>query len=184
MRGVLRTAVLTTTAALALSGCGSGDEPIDILSEGAWPGRYSDARNSSTAVADGLSDVSVAWTRSVGGAVGSPPSIAANGQIFVSASTDAGCNLFAFQIDTGRKRWCTRLAPGVGVVTPVADTVANRPHARVAEFRRFVQTGDLAIPRACGATWLVVDRQRFPQLSPRLPLVHRDGRWALYRLGA
>lgn len=125
MRGVLRTAVLTTTAALALSGCGSGDEPIDILSAGAWPGRYSDAHNSSASAADGLSDVSVAWTRSVGGTVGSPPSIAPGGQIFVSASTDTGCNLFAFQMDTGRKRWCTRLAPGVEVVTPVADTVAN-----------------------------------------------------------
>ncbi|WP_068156665.1 PQQ-binding-like beta-propeller repeat protein [Rhodococcus phenolicus] len=125
MRGVLRTAVLATTAALALSGCGSGNEPIDILSAGGWPGRYSDARNSSTSTVAGLPDVSVAWTRSVGGTVGSPPSIAANGQIFVSASTDAGCNLFAYQIDTGRKRWCTRIAPGVGVVTPVADTVAN-----------------------------------------------------------
>ncbi len=81
MRGVLRTAVLATTAALALSGCGSGNEPIDILSAGGWPGRYSDARNSSTSTVAGLPDVSVAWTRSVGGTVGSPPpSIAANGR--------------------------------------------------------------------------------------------------------
>ena len=64
----------------------------------------------------------------------------------------------------------------------VADTVANRPRARVEEFRRFVQTGDLAIPRACGATWLVVDRNRFPQLSLDSPVVHRDRRWVLYRL--
>jgi hypothetical protein len=64
----------------------------------------------------------------------------------------------------------------------VADTVANRPRARVEEFRRFAQTGDLAIPRACGATWLLVDRDRFPQLAPGLPVVHRDGRWVLYRL--
>ena len=64
----------------------------------------------------------------------------------------------------------------------VADTVANRPRARVEEFRRFVQTGDLAIPRACGATWLVVDRNRFPQLSLGLPAAYRDDRWVLYRL--
>jgi hypothetical protein len=64
----------------------------------------------------------------------------------------------------------------------VADTVANRPRERVEEFRRFARTGDLAIPRACGATWLVVDRDRFPQLSFDSPVVHRDGRWVLYRL--
>ena len=64
----------------------------------------------------------------------------------------------------------------------VADTLANRPRARVEQFRRFARTGDLAIPRACGATWLVVDRNRFPQLSLDSPVVHRDRRWVLYRL--
>lgn len=125
MRGVLRAAVLTTTATLALSGCGGEGGTTDVYSAGAWPGRYSDARNSGTASAEGLDDVTVAWSRSAGGMVGSPVSVAANGQIFVTASTDAGCNLFSFQIDTGRKRWCTRLAPGVTGITPVADAVAN-----------------------------------------------------------
>jgi hypothetical protein len=64
----------------------------------------------------------------------------------------------------------------------VADTVDNRPRERVEEFRRFARTGDLAIPRACGATWLVVDRSRFPQLTSDLEVVHRDARWVLYRL--
>jgi hypothetical protein len=65
----------------------------------------------------------------------------------------------------------------------VADTVDNRPRERVRDFRRFARTGDLGIPRACGATWLVVDRRRFPRLAPRgLTAVYRDGRWALYRL--
>jgi hypothetical protein len=64
----------------------------------------------------------------------------------------------------------------------VADTVANRPRERVEEFRRFARTGDLAIPRACGATWLLVDRDRFPQISPDLPVVQHDERWLLYRL--
>jgi hypothetical protein len=64
----------------------------------------------------------------------------------------------------------------------VADTVENHPRERVEEFRRFARTGDLAIPRACGATFLVVDRSRFPRLAPALPVVHRDARWVLYRL--
>lgn len=64
----------------------------------------------------------------------------------------------------------------------VADTVANRPRERVEEFRRFVRTGDLAIPRDCGATWLVVDRTRFADVAPDLPVAYRDARWLLYRL--
>jgi hypothetical protein len=65
----------------------------------------------------------------------------------------------------------------------VADTVANRPRERVREFRRFARTSDLAIPRACGATWLLVDRERFPGGAPAgLAAVYRDARWALYRL--
>jgi hypothetical protein len=64
----------------------------------------------------------------------------------------------------------------------VADTVENRPRARVDEFRRFARTGNIVIPHACGATWLVVDRDRFPQLSFDLPAAYRDDRWVLYRL--
>jgi len=63
----------------------------------------------------------------------------------------------------------------------VADTVDNRPRERVQDFLRFVRTGDLSIARACGATWLLVDLERF-QLEPDLPVVHRDERWVLYRL--
>ena len=63
----------------------------------------------------------------------------------------------------------------------VADTVDNRPRERVREFRRFARTGDLEIPRACGATWLVVDMERFPQLAPD-DAVYRDVRWVLSRL--
>ena len=65
----------------------------------------------------------------------------------------------------------------------VADTAANHPRGRVLDFRRFARTGDLSIPRACGARWLVVDRTRF-RVRPDLPAVYRDGRWTLYRLGA
>jgi hypothetical protein len=63
----------------------------------------------------------------------------------------------------------------------VADTVDNRPRERVREFRRFARTGDLAIPTECGATWLLVDRKRFPALAFDRA-VFRDGRWSLYRL--
>lgn len=75
----------------------------------------------------------------------------------------------------------------VCVVAPghVADTGKNRPRERVESFRRFVKTADLAIPRACGADWLIHDKRRFPQLGDKLnelPVAYRDERWTLYRL--
>lgn len=63
----------------------------------------------------------------------------------------------------------------------VADTKKNRPYERRDEARLFFRTGDLSVPRGCGAEWLVVDRDRF-DLDLDLPVVHRDGRYTLYRL--
>ena len=63
----------------------------------------------------------------------------------------------------------------------VADTEDNRPFERRDEAREFFRTGDLAIPRRCGAGWLVVDRSRFDD-APSGSVVYRDGRYTLYRL--
>jgi hypothetical protein len=63
----------------------------------------------------------------------------------------------------------------------VADTDENRPYERRDEAARFFETGDLSIPRACGARWLVVDGER-SELTLDLPVVYRDGRFTLYRL--
>ncbi|MGE5272797.1 MAG: hypothetical protein ACM3QU_03370 [Verrucomicrobiota bacterium] len=63
----------------------------------------------------------------------------------------------------------------------VADTKANRPFERRADARTFLRTGDLAIPRRYGATWLVLDRKR-SKLRLRLPRVYADARYVLYRL--
>ena len=61
----------------------------------------------------------------------------------------------------------------------VADTRRNRPYVRRALWRRFDRTGDLGIPRRCGARWLVIDRDRF-DTRPKLPVAYRDGRYTLY----
>jgi len=64
----------------------------------------------------------------------------------------------------------------------VADTDANRPYERRSASRRFFRTGDLAIPRAARAGWLVVDRDRF-EPALRLRAAYSDRRFTLYRLG-
>ncbi len=69
------------------------------------------------------------------------------------------------------------------VISPghVADTAANRPRERVKEYQRFVKTQNLSIPKACGATWIVVDKRRFDLDLPK-GVVFDDDRWALYKL--
>ena len=69
----------------------------------------------------------------------------------------------------------------VGPPGHVADTVDNRPRERVREFRRFARTEDLEIPRACGATWLLVDLDRFPR-SPSTARPCSGTAWSLHRL--
>ena len=61
----------------------------------------------------------------------------------------------------------------------VADTKRNRPYVRRAQWRRFNRTGELGIPKRCGAAWLVIDRDRF-DATPGLKLVYRDGRYVVY----
>lgn len=67
-----------------------------------------------------------------------------------------------------------------GPPTHVADTRANDPYRRRADLIRFFMTGDLAIPRAYGAGWLVLRRGQ--HLDPHRPLVYRDQRFRVFRL--
>jgi hypothetical protein len=63
----------------------------------------------------------------------------------------------------------------------VADTEENRPYDRARDARRFLRTGDLAIPEGYGAGYLVVDRSRLRQ-DFDLPVLYEDERFVLYRL--
>lgn len=121
----VRAAGLATVAALAVVACGGNSGSIDALAPEGWPAAHGDARNSNTTELEGLSEVSLDWSRPLGGAVVSPVSIAASGQMFVSSYTESGCNLFSFEIESGRKRWCNRVGPSVATATPLVDSVAN-----------------------------------------------------------
>ncbi len=63
----------------------------------------------------------------------------------------------------------------------VADTTKNHPYERRDDWLRFNRTGDLAIPRGCGAEWLVIDR-KVSSVRPPLTVAYSDGRYTLYRL--
>ncbi|MDJ0392013.1 PQQ-binding-like beta-propeller repeat protein [Rhodococcus sp. G-MC3] len=120
-----RVAVLATVVALVSAACGGSGDTIDAFAPGSWPAVHGDARNSNSTGHTGLSDLSLEWSRPLGGTVVTPLSIASSGQMFVSTTTDAGCNVFSFDIESGRKQWCNRLGPSVATATPLVDSVAN-----------------------------------------------------------
>ena len=65
----------------------------------------------------------------------------------------------------------------------VADTAKNRPYERARDARRFLRTGDLAIPREYGAEYVALDRLS-TKLELDLPVVYHDERFTLYRIPA
>ncbi|CAM3116762.1 PQQ-binding-like beta-propeller repeat protein [Prescottella defluvii] len=127
MRRALRSSAATLTAisALLLTGCGGDSGTADVFGAGGWPGMHADARNSNTSAVTGSRSLDFEWSRPLGGLTPTNASVAANGQIFLTAQADEGCNLFSFQIDSGRKRWCTRIGAGAATSTPVVDAATN-----------------------------------------------------------
>ncbi len=113
---------------------------------------------------------------------GRPPSFLTPGLVAeVEARLPAGGIVYA-DLETGyRLAAFTPVKICVAPPAHVADTVDNRPRARVRDFLRFVRTGDLSIPRGCGAQWIVVDERRF-KIDPGIERMYRDGRFALYRI--
>jgi hypothetical protein len=64
----------------------------------------------------------------------------------------------------------------------VAVTKKNRPKQRLRDaYRFYAHGGDLAIPRAYGAKWIIVDHKRH-RLTLNLPQAYADQRYVLYRL--
>lgn len=110
---------------LVAAGCASDTSDANILSAGGWPGIHADARNSDTSPVTGAHSISLSWSRPIGGPVAAYASVAASGQLFLTANTAAGCNIFSYQMKSGRMRFCNRLGPGVIASTPIVDGATN-----------------------------------------------------------
>lgn len=119
------TAFAAAVVLVTLSGCSSDTAAIEPLSPDSWPAAHANARNSGSTSVSVDSPVALDWTRPTGGTVSSPVSIGSTGQMFVTAATESGCNLFSFEIDSARKRWCNRVGPSVVTATPTVDSAIN-----------------------------------------------------------
>ena len=126
MGRVLRSAAasLTAVSALVVTGCGADPQITERYSAG-WPAAHGDDRNSNTSPVTGSRSTDLAWSRPLGAPSSTAASIASNGQISATTHSVSGCNLWSFQMDTGRKRWCIRLGSGVAFSTPLVDRHTN-----------------------------------------------------------
>ena len=122
--GKARAALFLTTLLALSAACSSDDATKDILAGGGWPGIHSDARNSDTSSVVGSRDLSLAWSRPVGGPIAAYASVGNTGQMFVTYKPEGGCNVLSLEM-TSRKRWCNGLGPGVVASTPIVDEAIN-----------------------------------------------------------
>ncbi|MFD4292617.1 PQQ-binding-like beta-propeller repeat protein [Rhodococcus sp. NPDC058505] len=145
MRRVLRsTAIsLATVSALLAAGCGSDSPATAIYSPAGWPAMHADAGNSNSSPVTGSRSVSFDWSRPLGAPTATPASVASTGQIFATTGSDRGCNLWSFEMDSGRKRWCTRIGPGVAASTPIVDTATNVYIGEDGAMSSFTEMGQL-----------------------------------------
>ncbi|WP_308646112.1 outer membrane protein assembly factor BamB family protein [Nocardia cyriacigeorgica] len=118
-------AALLAVGAVVLTGCGTDVDDITVGPGLGWPGAHHDARNSGTSPVTGAHALELTWSRPVGGPIATPVSVAAEGQMFVTTRTPSGCNIFSFQMPTGRKRFCNPLGPNAVSSPTLIDGLTN-----------------------------------------------------------
>ncbi|GAA4816819.1 PQQ-binding-like beta-propeller repeat protein [Tomitella cavernea] len=126
-----RPAARAVVSALAAAGvvlltgaCADVAEPIPAYQDG-WSAVHGQADGSNAVRVDAPRAPAFQWSRDVGA---QPTGFAASGpdgQLIVSAHTDTGCQMFSFNLDTGRKQWCTWQNIGAGSMSPLVDQMAG-----------------------------------------------------------
>lgn len=118
--------VVAAALAVGLGGCGNTDSWVDAAPSPGWSAPYADAANSSYTATGGTDKLSLQWTRSVKGSLGTGPALSGNSYVALNAQTPAGCSLLEWENnDNGRQRWCVRLFQGGGFAGPLFDGFDN-----------------------------------------------------------
>lgn len=118
--------VVAAALAVGLGGCGNTDSWVDAAPSPGWSAPYADAANSSYTATGGADKLSLQWTRSVKGSLGTGPALSGNSYVALNAQTPAGCSLLEWENnDKGRQRWCVRLFQGGGFAGPLFDGFDN-----------------------------------------------------------
>ncbi|UGT46045.1 PQQ-binding-like beta-propeller repeat protein [Nocardia yamanashiensis] len=102
----IRALAIAAAGVFAASACGSTTvDDIRVGPGDGWPLAMHDARNSGSSPVTGSRALALNWQRPIGGPVAAPVTVGPDGQLFVTTRTGS-CNIFSFQMPTGRKRFC------------------------------------------------------------------------------
>ncbi|WP_301148657.1 PQQ-binding-like beta-propeller repeat protein [Mycobacterium simiae] len=159
--------VVAAALAVGLGGCGNTDSWVDAAPSPGWSAPYADAANSSYTATGGTDKLSLQWTRSVKGSLGTGPALSGNSYVALNAQTPAGCSLLEWENnDKGRQRWCVRLFQGGGFAGPLFDGFDNLYIGQPGAFLSFPVTqwtrwrqpviGMPSTPRFLGGSQLLV----------------------------
>lgn len=159
--------VVAAALAVGLGGCGNTDSWVDAAPSPGWSAPYADAANSSYTATGGADKLSLQWTRSVKGSLGTGPALSGNSYVALNAQTPAGCSLLEWENnDKGRQRWCVRLFQGGGFAGPLFDGFDNLYIGQPGAFLSFPVTqwtrwrqpviGMPSTPRFLGGSQLLV----------------------------
>lgn len=128
------TAALGALGMLVLSGCGSTTlDDIKVGPGKGWPAAYHDARNSGASPVTGSRHLIPSWTRPLGGPAAASTLIGPGGQLFVTTRMPGDCvgkpgtvgAMYAFQMPTGRKRFCNPMGPDAIAAGSAVDGLDN-----------------------------------------------------------
>lgn len=99
-------------AAIALSACSPVSSSLDAHpgQSGNWSSTYADMRNSSASTGDAPENPSLKWSRDIGAPLPGPATFSPLDVLHQASLSDGGCNVFALEIEDGRKAWCSRQA--------------------------------------------------------------------------
>ncbi|WP_156024769.1 PQQ-binding-like beta-propeller repeat protein [Smaragdicoccus niigatensis] len=120
-----RMATFAIAGTMTLAACSSGPGYDNQLGDAAFAGSHGDAHNSANSSIEGSRALKFAWSRPIGAPVASGLAIAPEGLIYTTARTKAGCNVFAFQIESGRKKFCNKISPASFASRPISDAANN-----------------------------------------------------------
>lgn len=123
-RRLLVGAALLSAAAVTASGCAAVLDPTPEYAVG-WSAGHGDARGANSADVDGPATLELQWQRPLEGPLVGTGAVGPDAQFTVLAGTENGCQLFTFNLDSGRKQWCVPQNIGEGTTSPLQDRFGN-----------------------------------------------------------
>ncbi|MCZ4548759.1 PQQ-binding-like beta-propeller repeat protein [Gordonia rubripertincta] len=135
--------VLVPLLAVLISSCSDGVDDVRSIPSAGWSSFGGNAQNSNFVYPEVSDELTLSWSRPVGGPISAPLTISGRSSVGVTAGTDSGCNTFLFDPRAGRKNFCKHLAGGVQLNAMLVDQYENIYLGEAGTFFGLTGSGDV-----------------------------------------